>query len=84
LGGGSGGAGSSGQSSGDKDSLRRKGGKRAGQGASPQVVAVFGLSPFAVVVLALLASPFFCCQDNFDDTAAGGDGQQGDSKDGVR
>ena len=48
------------------------------------MVAVFGLSPFVVVVLALLASPFFCCQGNFDDTAAGGDGQQGDSKDGVR
>ena len=42
------------------------------------MVAVFGLSPFVVVLLALLASPFFCCQDGGDktDEVAGSGGKK--------
>ena len=64
--------------------LSQKGGRQAGQGAPPQVVAVFGLSPFVVVFLALLASPFFGCQDNLNDEVAGRDGQQGGTQDRPR
>ena len=65
----------SGQHEGQQDSWWQKGGRQAGQGAAPQVVAVFGLSPFVVVFLALLAPLFFCCQDGGDKhDEAGSDG----------
>ena len=49
----------SGQQGGQQDSLRRKGGRQAGKGAAPQVVAVFGLSVFVVVALLFACFLFF-------------------------